>query len=82
MLSYELGITLDADHLEALVEPRWSTSLMVQVTPRTNMAIISEFISKYHFWKEQFFFVRLRDASVEASAIPIFRTGWGKKRYS
>ncbi|KAF3527521.1 hypothetical protein DY000_02039718 [Brassica cretica] len=79
VLSYELGITLGADHLEALVEPRWSTSLIVQVRPRTNMAIISEFISKYHFWKEQFFFVRVSDASVEASSIPVFRTGWGKK---
>ncbi|KAF3605047.1 hypothetical protein DY000_02047427 [Brassica cretica] len=79
VLSYELGITLDADHLEALVEPRWSTSLIVKVRPRTNMAIISGFVSKYHFWKEQFFFVRVSDASVEASAIPIFRTGWGTK---
>nr|VDD50942.1 unnamed protein product [Brassica oleracea] len=79
VLSYELGITLGADHLEALVEPRWSTSLIFQVRPRTNMAIISEFISKYHFWKEQFFFVRVSDASVEASSIPVFRTGWGKK---
>uniref|UniRef100_A0A0D3CEN5 Uncharacterized protein n=1 Tax=Brassica oleracea var. oleracea TaxID=109376 RepID=A0A0D3CEN5_BRAOL len=61
VLSYELGITLDTDHLEPLVEPRWSTSLIVQVRPRTNMAIISG------------------DASVEASAIPIFRTGWGTK---
>ena len=43
------------------------------------MAIILGFISKYHFWKEQFFLVRVSDASVEASTIPIFRTGWGKK---
>ena len=43
------------------------------------MAIISEFVSKYHFWKEQFFFVRVSDDSVEASASPMFRTGWGKK---
>uniref|UniRef100_A0A0D3DKG2 Uncharacterized protein n=1 Tax=Brassica oleracea var. oleracea TaxID=109376 RepID=A0A0D3DKG2_BRAOL len=28
VLSYEMGITLDADHLEAWVEPRWSSSLM------------------------------------------------------
>ena len=79
VLSYELGITLDADHLEAWVEPRWSRSLIVQVRPRTNMAIISGFVSKYHFWKEHFFFVRVSDASVEASAIPIFRTRWGTK---
>ena len=43
------------------------------------MAIISGFVSKYHFWKEHFFFVRDSDASVEASAIPIFKTGWGTK---
>ncbi|KAF3519985.1 hypothetical protein DY000_02060051 [Brassica cretica] len=43
------------------------------------MAIISGFISKYYFWKEHFFFVRVSDTSVEASAIPIFRTGWGTK---
>ncbi|KAF3519986.1 hypothetical protein DY000_02060050 [Brassica cretica] len=79
VLSYELGITLDADHLEAWVEPRWSRSLIVQVMPRTNMAIISGFVSKYHFWKEHFFFVRVSDASVEASAIPIFRTRLGTK---
>ena len=29
VLSYELGITLDTDHLKALVEPRWSSSLIV-----------------------------------------------------
>ncbi|CDY43405.1 BnaC03g75330D [Brassica napus] len=79
VLSYELGITLDADHLEAWVEPQWSRSLIVQVRPRTNMAIISGFVSKYHFWKEHFFLVRVSDASVEASAIPIFRTRWGTK---
>ncbi|KAF2589212.1 hypothetical protein F2Q70_00038981 [Brassica cretica] len=79
VLSYKLGITLDADHLEALVEPRWYTSLIAQVRPRVNMAIISGFVSKYCVWKEQFFFVRVSDASVEASAIPIFRTGWGTK---
>ena len=79
VLSYELGITLNADHLEACVEPRWSRSLIVLVRTRTNMAIILGLVSKYHFWKEHFFFVRVRDTSVEASTIPIFRTGWGTK---
>ncbi|KAF3561277.1 hypothetical protein DY000_02016618 [Brassica cretica] len=46
VLSYELGITLDTDHLKAL---------------------------------EQFFFVRVSDASVETSAILVFTTGWGKR---
>ncbi|KAF3564340.1 hypothetical protein DY000_02015930 [Brassica cretica] len=71
VLSYEMGITLDADHREALVEPRWSASLIVQVRPRTNMAIISGFVSKYHFLKEQFFFVRVSDASVECPPLSI-----------
>ena len=71
VLSYEMGITLDADQLEALVEPRGSTSLIVQVRPRVNMVIISGFVSKYRVWKEQFFFVCVSDASIEASAIPI-----------
>ena len=79
MLSYEQGIILDADHLEALVEPRWSTSLIVQVRPRVNMEIISGFVSKYRVLKEQFSFVRVSDASVEVRAITIFRTGWGTK---
>uniref|UniRef100_A0A0D3BGX9 Uncharacterized protein n=1 Tax=Brassica oleracea var. oleracea TaxID=109376 RepID=A0A0D3BGX9_BRAOL len=52
VLSYKMGITLDADYLEALVEPRWSTSLIIQVRPRANMVIISGFISKYRVWKE------------------------------
>ena len=43
------------------------------------MAIISGFVSKYHFWKEQFFFVRVSDASVETSAILVFTTIWGKR---
>ena len=52
VLSYEMGITLDADQLEALVEPRGSTSLIIQVRPRVEMAIISGFVSKYRVWKE------------------------------
>ncbi|KAF2612104.1 hypothetical protein F2Q70_00011388 [Brassica cretica] len=82
VLSYELGITLDADHLEAWVEPRWSTSLIVQVRPRPSMAIISGFASKYHYWKGQFFFVRVSDASVEANTIPFFRTRWRQRVFT
>ncbi|KAF3554947.1 hypothetical protein F2Q69_00013743 [Brassica cretica] len=79
VLSYEPGITLDADHLEDSVEPRLSSSLIVQLTPRPSMAIILRFASKYHYWKEQFFFVRVSDATVEAGAIPVFRTIWGQR---
>ncbi|KAF3512442.1 hypothetical protein F2Q69_00005882 [Brassica cretica] len=79
VLSYDLGITLDADHLDAWVEPRWSSSLIVKVRPRPSMAIISGFASKYHYWKEHFFFVCVSDASVEASAIPVFSTRWGQR---
>ncbi|CDY38069.1 BnaC03g75080D [Brassica napus] len=79
VLSYDLGITLDADHLDAWVEPRWSSSLIVKVRPRPSMAIISGFASKYHYWKEHFFFVCVSDASVEASAIAVFSTRWGQR---
>ncbi|KAF2563893.1 hypothetical protein F2Q70_00017386 [Brassica cretica] len=61
VLSYKLGVTLDADHLEALVEARWSSSPIIHARPRSNKAIISG------------------DTSVEASAIPVFRTIWGQR---
>ncbi|KAF3535939.1 hypothetical protein F2Q69_00022744 [Brassica cretica] len=40
-LCYKLGVTLDADHLEASVEARWSSSPIIHARPRSNKAIIS-----------------------------------------
>ncbi|KAF3602317.1 hypothetical protein F2Q69_00035297 [Brassica cretica] len=78
VLSYELGMTLDVDHLEAMLKP-WGNSAIVQLRPRPNMTIITEFVSNNHDWKEHFFFVRVNDASVEENDIPIFRTRRGRK---
>ncbi|XP_013628304.1 PREDICTED: uncharacterized protein LOC106334547 [Brassica oleracea var. oleracea] len=78
VLSYELSMTLDVDHLEAMLKP-WGNSAIVQLRLRPNMTIITEFVSNNHDWKEHFFFVRVNDASVEVKGIPIFRTRWGRK---
>ena len=82
VLSYELGITLDADHLEAWVEPRWSRSLIVQVRPRTNMVIISGFVLKYHFWKDHFSSSVLATPLWKRAPSPSLELDGGDKRYS
>ncbi|KAF3584981.1 hypothetical protein F2Q69_00030362 [Brassica cretica] len=78
VLSYEMGMTLDADHLEAMLQPLGNLAI-VQLRPQMNMTIISGFLSNFHDWKDHFFFVRVNDTSVEAGVIPIFRTRWGRK---
>ncbi|CDY18292.1 BnaC09g30420D [Brassica napus] len=55
------------------------SSAIVQLNPRNNMAIIAGFVSNYHDWKNFFFYVRIDNASVEESCIPILRTTWGRK---
>ncbi|KAF3516348.1 hypothetical protein DY000_02060047 [Brassica cretica] len=82
VLSYELGIILDADHLEAWVEPRWSRSLIVQVRPRTNMAIISGFVLKYHFGKDHFSSPVLATPWWKRAPSPSLELDGGDKRYS
>ncbi|KAL0715963.1 hypothetical protein Bca4012_065285 [Brassica carinata] len=81
VLSYELGVTVDVSHLEAMLRP-CGNSTMVQLKPHPTMAIIIKFYSNYHSWKDHFFFVRVDDASVEASGIPFLPTVWGQKRAS
>ncbi|KAF2567878.1 hypothetical protein F2Q68_00025483 [Brassica cretica] len=78
VLSYERGLPLDVDHLEGMLMPVGSSAI-VQLSPRNNMAIIAGFVSNYHDWKNFFFYVRIDNASVEESCIPILRTTWGRK---
>uniref|UniRef100_A0A0D3BV64 Uncharacterized protein n=1 Tax=Brassica oleracea var. oleracea TaxID=109376 RepID=A0A0D3BV64_BRAOL len=78
VLSYERGLPLDVDHLEGMLMPVGSSAI-VQLSPRNNMAIIAGFVSNYHDWKNFFFYVRINNASVEESCIPILRTTWGRK---
>ncbi|KAF3515273.1 hypothetical protein F2Q69_00006478 [Brassica cretica] len=78
MMSYERGMTFDVDHLEGLLMPKGS-SATVQLSLQNHMAIIVGFVSNYHTWKNFFFFVRIDNASVEESCIPILRTRWGRK---
>ncbi|KAF3565461.1 hypothetical protein DY000_02015981 [Brassica cretica] len=59
-------MTLDIEHLEAMLKP-WGNSAIVQLRPRLNMMIITDFVSNYHDWKEHFFFVCVNDASMEAT---------------
>ena len=77
VLSYKRGLPLDVDHLEGLLAPVGS-SATVRLNPRNNIAIIAGFVSNYHDWKKFFFFVRIDNASVEESCIPILRTRWGR----
>lgn len=55
MLSYELGVTLDASHLEAMLRP-CGTSAIVQIKPQPAITIITEFYSNYHDWKSSSLF--------------------------
>ncbi|KAF2563176.1 hypothetical protein F2Q70_00017294 [Brassica cretica] len=75
VLSYERCLPLDVDHLEVLLMPVGS-SATIQLSPRHNIAIIAGFVLNYHDWKKFLFFVRIDNASVEESCIPILRTRW------
>ena len=77
VLSYDRGIPLDIDHLEALLMFKGNTGT-VQLGPRPNKAIIVDFVN-YRVWTQPFFFVRIISASVEESYIPVLRTTWGRR---
>ena len=78
VLSYERGMPLDVDHLEALLMPKGSSDT-VQLGPRPNRAIITGFVSNYRIWKKFFFFVLIDNASVVENYIHILSTRWGRK---
>ena len=64
VMSYERGIPLDVDHLEALLMPKGSSDT-VQLSPQPNRAIIVGFLSNYRVWTQFLFFVRIDNGSVE-----------------
>ncbi|KAF2541000.1 hypothetical protein F2Q68_00030996 [Brassica cretica] len=80
VLSYEWGMILNDDCLEALLAPvAVPKSRMCRLAPRPRMGIIKGFASNTHSFWEHFFFVRIDSASVEESCILFFRSQWGRK---
>ncbi|KAF2598715.1 hypothetical protein F2Q68_00010410 [Brassica cretica] len=51
----------------------------VQLNPQPTRAIIAGFVPNYCVWMQFLFFVRIDNASVEESCIPILRTIRGRK---
>ncbi|KAF3583120.1 hypothetical protein DY000_02031430 [Brassica cretica] len=51
----------------------------IQLGPRPNKAIIVNFVLYYLVWTQFFIFVRVDNASVEESCIPILRIIWGRR---
>ena len=80
ILSYEHGMTLDADHFEGLWSTR-KTSIPHSfcMAPRNYMSIIQGQTSHVKVWEKRFFYVLTDGASVEESCLYFFRSKWNFK---
>lgn len=78
VLSFEQGMTLSANYLEAfLFLQDTGLPLTYCFKPRPHMVMIKGLIFNFHDWQHYYFFVCIDSASVAEECIPIFKKRWG-----